>query len=338
MNFNARNPLIALSIESANKAIPREILVDYTKGEIYIKPDDENKELINITDTIREQLKDISSDIISVVYNEKKYSLTDFLYNLQKNLNLSINSEDTGESTVYFNKKERLDNASVESVYKKIQLKGFKDAENLSILQKRDGIAQWVSPDGIIIDDNPNNGDSTESTKVEKIEPVNGAIYLKAIKRQITTNLRVNAEVIVPKVLDEYSEICWMVRTYTVQPILKFAENIFFHVDGETISPGQNMFTLYRFVTYDAGNNWFGERIGYTKIGSTSNSEITKEYLNQNYVSKIKLESEYLSIEQMRDEYLNENQIGEKFPSKIYLENNYYDKDEVDDKFKWITE
>ena len=339
MNQYSRNPMVALSIESVNKAMPREILVDYKKGEIYIKPDDESQELINVTDTIREQLKDISSDKISIIYNDKKYVLTEFLYNIQKNLNLSINAEDTGEGTVYLNKKERLDGASIETVYKKIQIKGFKDADNLSILQKRDGVAQWVSPEGVIIDpDDPDNTDSTETTKVEKIEPVNGVVYLKASKRQITTNLRVNAEVIIPKVLDEYSEICWMVRTYTIDPILKFAENVYFQNDGNGISPGLNTFTLYRFVTYDAGNNWFGERIVYASGSSTTDTEITKDYLEKNYVSIKKIESEYLSIEQMKDEYLNENQMAEKFPTITSLEANYYNKTQIDDKFKWKVE
>lgn len=268
MKLNSRIPVIALPYSERHKAVKKELLIDYETGNIYVVSADDKSVIFNITAKILEKLDSVTGDKIIVnIEGIGEVNLVQVLKDLKLELDEKVELSEIGKD-FYVSKPERLDGLSIESKYKNIQIKNFEKAENGMIPQKYNGEIRWVYP---IQDDadsgnglNPGTPDPDDGleTKVVLIEPVEGKLFLRASRRLMTKNLQRDISVVLPRVLDQYTEIYWNVVTFSYSPILKFQDTVLFNKDNQPIANG---FNIYKFSTWDAGETWFGTVEKYKK-------------------------------------------------------------------------
>lgn len=324
----ARNPIIALDYSEKHKAVKKELLIDYNTGNIYVVSAEDRNIIFDITAKIQEQLKNMQGDNITItIEGIGEVNLVQYLKYFQQQIDDSVKAVDTGKEANYVAKEFILDNRSVEAINKTMQLKGFNKAEPLMIPRKSsDGELEWIElpmvPDdpgsgggGSIIP--PGNPDDSEKGNCYIIEPVNDKIYLRASRRQKTLYLDRNCKVILPRILDEFSEINWfLVTKKDFQPFLSFGPNVFWQ-NMEDTQPDLSSYHIYLFKTWDRGETWFGKVERYNRSFSPDNPDgiVDMEYLQNNYYNKDHIDSNYFDKEQM--------------------DVNYYDKPEVDELISW---
>ena len=269
MKLNSRIPVIALPYSERQKAVPKELLIDYETGNIYVVSATDKSIIFNITEKILQKLDSVTGDKIIVnIEGVGEVNLVQLLKDFKLELDEKIEISEEG-ADAYIPKPERYDNVSIESKYNNIQIKDFEKAENGMIPQEYNGSIRWVYP---LQDDQDDEGglhpgtpdpDDGLDTIVNYIEPVEGKLFLRASKRLMTKNLQKDTIVVLPRVLDQYTEIYWNVRTYSYAPILKYQETVLFNT--EDYQPIPNGFNIYKFSTWDGGENWFGTVEKYKK-------------------------------------------------------------------------
>lgn len=359
-----RTPVIALDYSEKHKAVPKELLVDYEKGAIYVVSAHDKSVIFDITDKIYEKIQNMSGDNIEItIEGIGNIKLSDILKELHQNILDSVKVIDTGSDIHYVARENVLDNKSLSIVNRNIEIKGFSAAEKHMIPRKgEDGNIEWINmpmiPDtsgngggpGIIPPGNPDDGNITE---VFVIEPVNDKLYLRPTRRQKSVNLDRNCKVILPRVLDSFSEIEWYVVTNSFCPMLKFGTNVVWSNIMET-QPQPKSHHLYKFKSWDSGETWLAELVTYGKSVNTNLVDV--DYLENNYLNKNQIENNYYDKDQIDDKissintlnpddyynktkmdelYYNKRQVDELIDdiehSKVDL-SNYYNKQEVDDK------
>lgn len=268
MKLNSRVPVIALPYSERQKAVPKELLIDYETGNIYVVSAKDKSVIFNITSKILEKIDSLTGDKIIVnIEGIGEINLVELLKNLKLELDEKVELSEIGKDA-YIAKPERYDGRSIESKYNNIQIKDFESAENGMIPQKYNGSIRWVYP---IQDDQDSGGglnpgtpdpDDGLDTRVVLIEPVEGKLFLRASRRLMTKNLQRDTIVVLPRVLDQYTEIYWNVRTYSYAPILKFQTSVLFNKDNQPIANG---FNIYKFATWDGGETWFATVEKYNK-------------------------------------------------------------------------
>lgn len=268
MKFNSRIPVIALPYSEKHKAVPKELLIDYKTGHIYVVSADDKSKIFDVTSKIIEKIESVTGDKIIVdIEGIGEVNLTEFLEKIKLDLDEMVIITEEGKDA-YIPKPERFDGKSIESKYKNIQIKGFESAENGMVPQKHNGSIRWVYPiqsdydsEGGTPPGKPDPDDGLD-TRVFLIEPVEGKLFLRASRRLKTENLQKDIRVILPRVLDQYTEIYWHLVTFSYTPILKFDDNIYFNGDELPIANG---FNIYKFATWDGGETWFGNVEKYPK-------------------------------------------------------------------------
>lgn len=255
MKLNSRIPVIALPYSERQKAVPKELLIDYDSGNIYVVSATDKSVIFNITEKILQKLDSVTGDKIIVnIEGIGEVNLLTLLKDLKLELDDKIEISEIGND-VYIPKPERYDTRSIESKYNNIQIKDFESAENGMIPQKYNGSIRWIYPleknqDGV----DTSNPDDGLDTKVQTIEPFEGKLFLRASRRLISYNLQRDCTVVLPRVLDKYTEIYWNVRTYNAPVILKFDNSVIFNTSS--YQPAINSFNVYKFSTWDAGETW----------------------------------------------------------------------------------
>lgn len=337
----ARTPIIPLAYSEKHKAQPKELLVDYDNGNIYVVSAHDKSIIFDITAKIYEQLEGMSGDNIEItIEGIGTVQLTEILKQLQIEINESIQAIETGDEIVYVGKENILDGKSLGVINKRIQLKGFSSAGTHMIPRKgENGELEWIDlpklPDISIGSggsvSNPTDGEITE---VHIIEPLNDKLYLRASKRQKSVNLDRNCIVILPRVLDAYSEIYWYVRTNSFCPLLRFTSNVIWANSSDT-QPFPNSHQMYKFVSLDAGETWLAEIVHYNK---TSVDEVVyMSHLEDNYYPKTYIVDNIYTKEEVNEKIQSIDLMN---PSDYYDKTEtheiFYDKGEVDTKINNI--
>lgn len=357
----ARTPIIPLSYSEKHKAQPKELLIDYDNGNIYVVSATDKSIIFDITAKIYEQLENMSGDNIEItIEGVGTVKISEMLKNLQQDIKDTVQAIETGDEIVYVGKENVLDGKSLNVINKKIQLKGFSAADPHMIPRKgKNGDLEWIEMPQLpdisvgVGGTNPNPSDG-EITEVFVIEPLNDKLYLRASKRQKSVNLNKNCYVILPRVLDVYSEIYWYVKTNSFSPLLRFTDNIVWANASET-QPRPSSHQVYKFVTLDSGETWLGEVTHYN-VASNDNL-VNISYLEENYYNKEYVDNNIYDKKEVNDritsintldpsDYYNKTKTHEIFydkeqvdilidevePVPVSLEN-YYNKQEIDNKF-----
>lgn len=326
----SRIPIVPLDLKQSYKAVPNELLVDRANGNIYIKKMD--GELFDVTQSIREAVEKFNSDNIYVTIDGIKYTLTETIV---KFLNETLQLKETGEEAKYIVKQDRIDDMSIEAKFKRVQIRNFDQAENGALPQKHNGVIRWVKlPDNLnelLQEADEGSPDDGIKTKIRMIEPLNAKVYLQAARNQKTPNLHENVRVILPSILDEFSEVYWMARTYAYKPTLIFPSNVYFNTAFQPMADSQN---LYIFRTFDGGETWLGELRSYnnTTGGATdATGAVTLNYLKDNYSTSLDNDAKYLTKENASKKYYNKEEIRGTYMTSREMLNKYYDKDQIND-------
>ena len=66
MKLNSRIPVIALPYSERQKAVPKELLIDYETGNIYVVSATDKSIIFNITEKILQKLDSVTGDKIIV--------------------------------------------------------------------------------------------------------------------------------------------------------------------------------------------------------------------------------------------------------------------------------
>ena len=316
-----RPPIIALDIKEVNKAQPGEMLIDYDNGHIYVLDKSGSGELISITRYLLEQLKSIDSNNIIVRINGEEERLYDIIVDFKERFKHALDVKLLNPDIKYIEKQYGIDMSSIATRLGYIEIKGFRDANTFTVPMKlQDGSLAWVEltdswqiKNGVIGTDNPFDGRCTD---VLWVEPINGFCYLRASRKQKSRHLTGNITVILPaKVVDEYSEITWIVETNSRTPILTFSSNVNFEYTKGNTNIYQDSAAIFTFKTWDHGDTWWGTVCRYKKPGSEDsfidNANMDLDDLKEIFVQKETLENDYLPAHDIRELYATKEQLKE---------------------------
>lgn len=336
--INARTPVIALPYSERHKAVPKELLIDYETGNIYVVSADDKSVIFDITSKIFEQIENMSGDNIEItIEGIGTVKLTEIIKQLQLDIANSVQVIETGEDMHYVGRENVLDSKSVDVVNRNIEIKGFSEAEPLMIPRKgTNGKIEWVNmpmvPDhgqsgnGDIIP--PGDPDDGQITDVFLIEPVNDRLYLRPTRRQKSINIDKNCIVILPRILDTFSEIEWYFVTNNFAPMLRFTNNVTWANVTDT-QPKPNSQHVYKFKSWDAGENWVAELVHYNK--SANEVTVDVKYLEENYFDKDHIGANYYIKPEVDQKIKGINTIDpSNYLNKTEMEEKYYDKRQVD--------
>lgn len=348
MNINARIPVIPLDYSERHKACPKELMVDYETGNIYVVSSTDKTIIHDITSKIKEKIDSLDGGKIDILIEGiGKVSLNDILSQLRNEIEGSVQLLDT-EDVNYVGRENVPDNISVEFNERNLQMKDFNSAPNLSIPRKKDGKIEWIDQEslvgcnytttgdgysenngGIIKPGNPNDG---KILYCFDLVPLNGKIFLRASKRQKSIYITEDCKVILPKTLDEYSEIEWYVVTNSFAPTFKFTNNLIWR--NPNIQPDENSHHIYIFKTWDYGRTWLAELISYDGTKSIHNTvDIT--YLENNYYNKKEIQKEYYNKSNSDDKYITKDNLKDEYITKSEIKENYNTKQEIKDMLSW---
>ena len=306
-----RIPVIPESYDNKQRAVCKELLVNYDTGDIYIVSKDDPSVLIDVTNKIKESIKNIEGANIEVtIEGIGTINLQELMKQMNETAKSSLKAIPTGDSIKYVTDKAVLDNKSLEINHKanKIQIKGFKEADDNTMLVKRDGIAKWVP---VITTDNtgssdepttpgitggnstPINPDDGLSSKCHILDPSDHKLYLLSSKRQKTIMPTSYFKVILPTPMDERTDIEWLLITDEKNtPDVSFPTNLFWEELFDQLSP--STMHAFKFSTWDGGRTWAASFRKYNN--NAVHTVITKEYLETNYYNKTEI-NELLSWE-----------------------------------------
>lgn len=341
MKLNSRIPVIALPYSERHKAVPKELLIDYETGNIYVVSATDKSVIFNITSKILEKLDSVTGDKIVVdIEGIGEINLEQYINQLKLDLDDMVIISDEGKD-IYIPKEERLDSFSLESKYKRIQIKDFETAENGMIPQKYNNKIRWIYPPNSWMDTEEDNGASDPNdgleTKIVPVEPVEGKIFLRASRRLITKNLQRDCLVVLPRTLDQYCEIYWNMRAYVYKPTLKFGSGILFNGPYQ---PSENAYHIYKFSTWDGGETWFGtlETFNIGLDNKPSDNNINIEYLEKNYYSIKDIEDNYYNKRQLQNMFINKEQLDALYLTKDQIQEGYFTKEKVEEMLSWYIQ
>ena len=296
-----RIPVIPESYDNKQRAVCKELLVNYDTGDIYIVSKDDPTTLIDVTAKIKESIKNIEGANIEIdIEGIGKINLEELMKQMNDNVKTSVKAIPTGESIKYITDKAVLDTKSLEinKKYNTVQIKGFKEADENTMLVKRNGVAVWlpvITSDSTNDEDKDNpssslgnsstpiNPDDGLSSKCHILDPSDHKLYLLASKRQKTIMPTSYFKVILPTPMDERTDIEWLVTTDEKNtPEVTFPTNLFWDEIFDTLIP--STMHVFKFSTWDCGRTWAASFRKYNN--NAVHTIITKEYLETNYYNK----------------------------------------------------
>lgn len=337
-------PVIPLSYSEKHKAVKKELMVDYDTGDIYIVSAKDKDVIFNITAKISDALKKFDNSIDIEIEGIGKVSLKEIISKLNHEVENTVQIIDTDEDTHYIGQEAVPDNRSVENEERNLQLKGFSKAPNLSMPRKKDGKIEWVdyesltsyisgsengvSVGNVIPPSNPNDGNILYCYE---LEPLNGKIFLRGSKRQKSNYIHVDCKVILPKTLDEHSEIEWYVVTNSFAPKLTFSNNIIWR--NQETQPVTEGHQVYTFKSWDFGRTWLGELVIYD--GNKTAHGMDTSYIDQNFYKKSEIDKSFCKKNELEDRFITQETLDENYMTKQETHNLYYNKKEVKEILSW---
>jgi len=285
MATNSRYPVIALDYAEKDKALKKELLIDYNTGNIYVVSATDKTIIFDITKKIQERITELDTkNMVVEITGIGIVNLTEYLNLLNEKMNNMVTIKDPGQDFAYIIRDNTIDNKSLKIFNGTIQMDSYKAADNLSIPQKTSTGLRWMPVEELVQNISRNESDNGDGysevdgnlKKVPLLVNDNNKIYLNS-HAQKSYNLTGNfANVYLPTTVDEYSIIKWEIMQPQQNIILILESSVYINtkmldefipmiaIEYEkpnfvvTINKTEvsNIKYLFIFQTFDYGKSW----------------------------------------------------------------------------------
>ena len=257
---HARVPIVALDYTDRHMRKLKELMIDYTNGNIYVTDANDINVIHSLVDQISKNITNniTGDDIIVKIEGVGTINLTKFLNDINSSI-LKMEVEDNGSALPSLG----LDNISIEGLDGKIQISDFDKAKDNYIPQKFNGRLRWVKANVGI--------NATESPVI-----INGSLNLEPGGVYRSMDLPANVTVTVDNnLVSNYGKIIWNISIGNVIPTFTFPDNVKFAYNTDT-ELTKNSIVTYELETFTGGNLWLAKS---TKWLNISEREITEAYI-----------------------------------------------------------
>lgn len=257
---HARVPIVALDYTDRHMRKLKELMVDYTNGNLYVTDANDINVIHSLVDQISKNITNniTGDDIIVKIEGIGTINLTKFLNDINSSI-LKMEVEDNGSALPSLS----LDNISIEGLDGKIQISDFDKAKDNYIPQKFNGRLRWVKANVGI--------NATESPVI-----INGSLNLEPGGVYRSMDLPANVTVTVDNnLVSNYGKIIWNISIGNVIPTFTFPANVKFAYNTDT-ELTKNSIVTYELETFTGGNLWLAKS---TKWLNISEREITEAYI-----------------------------------------------------------
>ena len=257
---HARVPIVALDYTDRHMRRLKELMIDYTNGNIYVTDANDINVIHSLVDQISKNITNniTGDDIIVKIEGIGTINLTKFLNDINSSI-LKMEVEDNGSALPSLG----LDNISIEGLDGKIQISDFDKAKDNYIPQKFNGRLRWVKANVGI--------NATESPVI-----INGSLNLEPGGVYRSMDLPANVTVTVDNnLISNYGKIIWNISIGNVIPTFTFPDNVKFAYNTDT-ELTKNSIVTYELETFTGGNLWLAKS---TKWLNISEKEITEAYI-----------------------------------------------------------
>ena len=257
---HARVPIVALDYTDRHMRRLKELMIDYTNGNLYVTDANDINVIHSLVDQISKNITNniTGDDIIVRIEGIGTINLTKFLNDINSSI-LKMEVEDNGSALPSLS----LDNISIEGLDGKIQISDFDKAKDNYIPQKFNGRLRWVKANVGI--------NTTESPVI-----INGSLNLEPGCVYRSMDLPANVTVTIDdNLVSNYGKIIWNISIGNVIPTFTFPANVKFAYNTDT-QLTKNSIVTYEFETFTGGNLWLAKS---TKWLNISEKEITEAYI-----------------------------------------------------------
>ena len=257
---HARVPIVALDYTDRHMRKLKELMIDYTNGNLYVTDANDINVIHSLVDQISKNITNniTGDDIIVRIEGIGTINLTKFLNDINSSI-LKMEVEDNGSALPSLG----LDNISIEGLDGKIQISDFDKAKDNYIPQKFNGRLRWVKANVGI--------NATESPVI-----INGSLNLEPGGVYRSMDLPANVTVTVDNnLVSNYGKIIWNISIGNVIPTFTFPDNVKFAYNTDT-ELTKNSIVTYELETFTGGNLWLAKS---TKWLNISEKEITEAYI-----------------------------------------------------------
>lgn len=243
---HARVPIVALDYTDRHMRKLKELMIDYTNGNLYVTDANDINVIHSLVDQISKNITNniTGDDIIVKIEGVGTINLTKFLNDINSSI-LKMEVEDSGSTFPSLN----LDNASIEGLDDKIQISDFDKAEDNYIPQKFNGRIRWVKA---------NMGSGSDTTaKTPAI--VNNSINLEPGSIYHSQNLPANLTVTIgDNLVSNYGKIVWNISISETIPTVTFPPNVKFAYNTDP-RLDKNSVVTYELETFTGGDLWLAK-------------------------------------------------------------------------------
>ena len=240
---HARVPIVALDYTDRHMRKLKELMIDYTNGNLYVTDANDINVIHSLVDQISKNITNniTGDDIIVKIEGIGTINLTKFLNDINSSI-LKMEVEDNGSALPSLS----LDNVSIEGLDGKIQISDFDKAKDNYIPQKFNGRLRWVKANVGI--------NATESPVI-----INGSLNLEPGCVYRSMDLPANVTVTIDNnLVSNYGKIIWNISIGNVIPTFTFPDNVKFAYNTDT-ELTKNSIVTYELETFTGGNLWLAK-------------------------------------------------------------------------------
>lgn len=264
MRENARIPILALPYSEKDKAVKKELMVDYDTGALYVVSAEDKNVIFDITNSVYEKISEmgLTGDNFNItIEGIGEVKLSTIINEINNSKVSMINSE---LAPKYHNPKFQVDNKSIIISNNKIQMQGYKVAQNGYVPTRTANGIEWLPLEASA---DPYFYGTYDVTVLDQDEENNVSLY-PLLKLKTVLSDTGTCTIKIPDYTEsderkEYMTIWWnLVVGDKLPDSIIFPSNILWQYDEDKeISINTNY--MYEFITLDRSATWLCNRKAY---------------------------------------------------------------------------
>lgn len=251
-----------------------ELVVDHENHKVYITDYNDASVKHDITNWIAENLGRIDGDIIEVeIEGLGVVNLKEFLSSLNLQVQTRTIEAKNVTGTSYYFGNQINEQLFTKNVKGEMEIGGFSDAPNNTILVKRDGKIKYIiapnfdgSGGGSGGGGNTGGGlDGAYTGEVFELTVMNGNLFPSVSMTQVANQIGGNVNITLPGVETEYAKLSIMINTSKVDLLtVTYTNNVFLEENYENAFQINSNYYL-EFMTFNKGTTWFASKKIYNR-------------------------------------------------------------------------